>query len=66
MYRKEKVTVEIDGKEIEGIVYVMNRGQIAPPHHYYYNVINQGYKDFKISTEALKRAYKESRQDREL
>ena len=66
MYRKENVTIEIEGKEIEGMVYIMNRGNIAPPNYYYYNVINEGYKDFKISTETLKRAYKESCQARNI
>ena len=60
MYRKENVTIEIEGKEIEGMVYIMNRGNIAPPNYYYYNVINQGYKDFKINTEPLKKAYNHS------
>ena len=42
------------------MVYVMNRGNIAPPNYYYYNVIHEGYKDFKISKNALEKAYRES------
>lgn len=60
LYRKEYVTVEIEGKEETGMVYVMNRGNIAPPNCYYYNVIHEGYKDFKINKNALEKAYRES------
>ena len=38
----------------------MNRGNIAPPNYYYYNVIHEGYKDFKINKNALEKAYRES------
>ena len=54
------MTVEVEGKEEKGMVYVMNRGNIAPPNYYYYNVIHEGYKDFKINKNALEKAYRES------
>lgn len=60
LYRKEYIKLNIDGKEEVGMVYVMNYRTIAPPSELYYNVIQQGYKDFKISNTALRRALIES------
>lgn len=60
LYRKEIVTVEIEGRKEKGIVYVMNRNTIAPPNSYYYNVIKKGYNDFKIDKRTLEKAYMES------
>lgn len=60
LYRKEYIPIMINGKEEIGMVYVMNRGLISPPNEYYLEVIKQGYKDFKIKTDKLKEAHKES------
>ena len=64
LYRKEYVTIEINGKEEIAMVYVMNYGRIAPPNAYYYNVIKQGYEDFDINITPLKVALAESRKTR--
>ena len=60
LYRKEYVDIEINGEKITGMVYVMNYGNIAPPNYGYYQVINNGYNDFKIEKKALHKAYRES------
>lgn len=44
-YRKETVTVELDGKPIEAMVYIMNDGKpLGSPSWTYYNTILEGYK----------------------
>lgn len=60
LYRKEYVKVEVDNQEMIGMVYVMNYKGIAPPNQMYYNIIEQGYKDFGIGRTALKKALFES------
>lgn len=40
-YRQEEMSFELEGKEVEGMVYLMNRGEIAPPSQQYYNTILQ-------------------------
>lgn len=62
LYRKEYVKLKINGKEETGMVYVMNYKGIAPPNKYYYDVIEQGYKDFSVNTKPLEKALLESRQ----
>ena len=64
LYRKEYVEVEINGKKKTGMVYVMNHGTIAPPSKYYYEIIYEGYKDFKIDNLVLAKAYYESWQNK--
>lgn len=60
LYRKEYIKLKINGKEVIGMVYVMNKGEIAKPSDYYYNVIKQGYKDFQIDITTLEKALNES------
>lgn len=60
LYRKEYIKLKINGKEVIGMVYVMNKGEIAKPSNYYYNVIKQGYKDFQIDITTLEKALNES------
>lgn len=46
LYRKEEVTVSLDGDEIQAMVYVMN--EIYPyaiPGPYYYKTLLEGYAD---------------------
>lgn len=43
LYRKETVTVDLEGKEVEAMVYIMNEGKLGVPNRYYYNVILEGY-----------------------
>ena len=45
LYRKEMLEVELEGKQVSAMVYVMNDGrQAAMPSEYYYNVIAEGYR----------------------
>lgn len=60
LYRKEYVKLKINEKEVIGMVYVMNTGEIAEPSNNYYNVIKQGYKDFCINIAPLEKALIES------
>ena len=39
MYRKETIPVKIGDKVIDGMVYIMNDGQISPPPESYYTGI---------------------------
>lgn len=44
-YRKETVTVELNGEPVEAMVYIMNDGQpLGRPGWSYYNTILEGYK----------------------
>ena len=56
LYRKEYIKLKVNGKEIIGMAYVMNEGEVSEPNNHYYNIIKQGYKDFNIDTAPLERA----------
>lgn len=56
MYRKELFEVEVDGRFREGMAYLMNYGEIAPPSPMYYNGIKKGYEDNGMDTSYLKAA----------
>ena len=56
MYRKELFEVEVDGKIREGMAYLMNYGEIAPPSPTYYNGIKKGYEDNGMDTSYLRAA----------
>ncbi len=44
LYRKETVTVEMDGQPTEAMVYIMNDGhRLSPPSKHYYETIHDGY-----------------------
>ena len=45
LYRKEMVTVDLDGKPTEAMVYIMNEGRpLGAPSTVYYNTILEGYR----------------------
>ena len=56
LYRKETVTVELDGKLMETMVYIMNRGQLGQPSSYYLNAIMEGYASAGFDTAVLDEA----------
>ena len=56
MYRKELFEVEVDGKIREGMAYLMNHGEIAPPSPTYYNGIKKGYEANGMDTSYLRAA----------
>jgi len=43
LYRKESVTVELGGKSLDAMMYVMNGGQLGQPSSYYLSAILEGY-----------------------
>ena len=61
LYRQEEIDVELNGKTVKGMVYLMNRGQISPPSQGYLQTIWDGYKangmDTSYLVEAAARAY---------
>ena len=61
-YRKEYLNVELNGKPIKALVYVMNedvRG-VMVPDMFYVNTCLEGYKDFGFDSGYLFKAYKEA------
>lgn len=62
LYRQEKMFFELDGKEVEGMAYLMNRGEIAPPSRQYYNTILQGYRENSLDKSYLQTALENSLQ----
>ena len=57
LYRKEIITVEFEGDDIEVMAYVMNEGKpYNLPSEYYYNVILEGYITSGFDEEELKKA----------
>ena len=53
---------ELDGKEVEGMAYLMNQGEIAPPSRQYYNTILQGYRENGLDKSYLQTALENSLQ----
>ena len=56
LYRQEKMSFELNGKSYEGMAYLMNRGEIAPPSQQYYNTILQGYRENGLDESYLEKA----------
>ena len=62
-YRKDYLTIELDGKEIQALVYIMNEDtrDIASPSERYLNTCLEGYRDFGFDPKYLKEAFVNSR-----
>ncbi|MCM1530573.1 MAG: gamma-glutamylcyclotransferase [Alistipes sp.] len=60
LYRQEKMSFELYGKEVEGMAYLMNRGEISPPSPQYYNTILQGYRENGLDESYLQTALENS------
>jgi len=57
-YRKEYLTIEIDGKEEQALIYIMNDvRKVAPPTRTYLETCGEGYRDFGFDFNYLKEAY---------
>lgn len=57
LYRKETVTVHLDGKPMEAMVYIMNEGRpLGGPGLFYYDTIMDGYLDAGFDPAILERA----------
>ena len=56
-YRKEYIPIEVDGKKVDALVYIMNDVRlIEPPTSIYMQTCVQGYKDFGFDVKYLKEA----------
>lgn len=56
-YRKETVKVELNGKTVSAMIYIMNEGRpLGQPSCYYYSVILDGYRDAGFDVEILRQA----------
>lgn len=57
LYRKEMIDVEMEGKTVSAMVYVMNDGRsLSLPSERYYGVIEDGYKAAGFHTAVLEQA----------
>ena len=62
-YFKENVQVQVGGKEVSAMVYVMNlRMNFNLPSPSYYATVHQGYRDCGLDTSALEQALQSSAQ----
>jgi len=60
-YRKEIMEVELKGKSVPAMIYIMNDGHLlGSPSDYYLNTILEGYKSAGFDTEILEQAVEKS------
>lgn len=60
-YFKQDVPVQLDGKEVEAMVYIMNlKMNFGLPSPYYYGTVYEGYNDCGLDTDVLDKAVLES------
>lgn len=60
-YRKEILVVELKGRTVPAMVYIMNEGHpFGAPSDHYLNIILKGYKSAGFDTEILERAVEKS------
>ena len=60
-YRKELFPVEMEGKSVNAMVYIMNDGhQLGAPSDHYLNVILEGYHSAGFDTDFLDQAVEKS------
>jgi gamma-glutamylcyclotransferase (GGCT)/AIG2-like uncharacterized protein YtfP len=61
LYRKEILPVELKGKAVPAMVYIMNDGHpFGAPSDYYLNTILEGYRSAGFDTDFLDRAVEKS------
>ncbi|GHU34931.1 gamma-glutamylcyclotransferase [Clostridia bacterium] len=60
-YRKEMVEIEMNGKTVKAMVYIMNEGHpLGQPNGYYYGIIREGYKSAGFDLNVLIKATEDS------
>lgn len=60
-YFKKNVPVQLDGEEVNAMVYIMNlKMGFGLPSPYYYQTVHEGYNDCGLNTDVLDTAVKES------
>lgn len=56
-YFKQNVSVQLDGKEVDAMVYIMNlKMNFGLPSPYYYGTVYEGYNDCGLDTDVLDKA----------
>ena len=60
LYRQEKMSFDLDGKEVLGMAYLMNYGELSPPSQQYYNTFLQGYRENGLDEKYLQTALENS------
>ncbi len=60
LYRQETMSFDLNGKEVNGMAYLMNYGTISPPSQQYYNTILQGYRENGLDEKYLQTALENS------
>ena len=61
-YRKEMLKVEVNGRMLDAMVYIMNTRKESIPPTYYYNVLYNGYERFGFDKRILEKALEESKE----
>jgi len=66
-YRKEMLKVQLNGKVVKTMVYIMNEGRpLGQPSCHYYSIIVDGYKDAGFDVDILRQAtYDSMEQEKE-
>lgn len=60
-YFKQNVPVQLDGEEVNAMVYIMNlKMNFGLPSPYYYGTVYEGYNDCGLDTDVLDKAVMES------
>ena len=63
-YFKQNIPVQLDGKEVDAMVYIMNlKMKFGMPSPYYYQTVLEGYHDCGLDTEVLDQAVRNSAQN---
>ena len=66
-YRKESITLELNGESVEAMVYIMNGDRpLESPTAQYYDTIEQGYRENGLDTSYLETALAEAVQSENL
>jgi len=60
LYRRETVQVELNGKTVDAMVYIMNSKGVRPPSPGYYSIIREGYEMNGLEMTFLEQARQES------
>ena len=60
LYRQETMSFELNSREVEGMAYLMNYGELSPPSQQYYNTILQGYRENGLDEKYLQTALENS------
>lgn len=63
-YFKQNIPVQLDGEEVNAMVYIMNlKMKFGLPSPYYYQTVLEGYHDCGLDTEVLDQAVRNSTQN---